>query len=99
MKEINSTAWLMMFILSAFIWYNVYMAKISEYDENYGYIIWALVMSTLATISFAIFSFKRRTFFLNHKVLSILFFVLNSPITIFVVVYIYSILFGQFFKL
>jgi hypothetical protein len=75
------------------IWYWLYNAQLLPYDDNYGALIDAFLVSLLATVVLSFMWFKQRPWILQSLYLSIVWMVLGSPVTVIVVVfYVYDIL-------
>jgi hypothetical protein len=87
-------------VLSSFaIWLQVYLAKVSDYDDNYGYIISGLLYSVVLSTLWIVFFARKKDLFNKHKLFYFLFLVFNSPFSICIFVYFYSLIFGRFFYL
>jgi hypothetical protein len=84
-----------LFLLTLFIWRQLYSAQFLEYDDNYGVLISTFLLSVLATIILTILWFKARTFIKQNSLPTILFLLANSPLTIALVFCFYHDLFGQ----
>lgn len=82
-----------LFLLAVFIWRLLYSAQFLEYDENYGVLIAAFLLSLLATTFPAILWFKARSFIWQNSVATILFLLAASPLTVALVFYFYNHLF------
>lgn len=79
---------------SIFIWQQLYLAQFEEYDDNYGRLIvaflWSLIMSLIALV--LVFR-KKKIFNEPLLALSFFYFLANSPITVFIVVMNYKLIF------
>lgn len=84
-----------LFLLTVFTWRQLYSAQFLEYDDNYGVLISTFLLSLLVTIVLTILWFKSRTFIKQNSIPTILFLLVNSPLTIALVFYFYHDLFGQ----
>ncbi|MES2726912.1 MAG: hypothetical protein V4643_07405 [Bacteroidota bacterium] len=82
-------------LLTVFIWWQLYSAQFLAYDNNYGVLISAFLVSVLATIILAILWFKARPLIKRNVLPTILFLLASSPITVALVFYFYNNLFGQ----
>lgn len=81
--------------LSIVVWSSLYKAGFLPYDENWGYITTVLFFSILVTISIIILWFTKRSFIINCKWQTILYFVIASPFTIIIVCMLYTEIFGR----
>jgi hypothetical protein len=77
----------------------MYWAKLAEYDSNYGYFIYSMLISIGVSIAIIVLWFVKRSFIKRVKTASILFLLLGSPISIMIFIYIYQAFFGLYFKL
>jgi hypothetical protein len=84
-----------LFLLTIVIWKQLYSAQFLEYDDNYGSLIFAFLVSVFTTIGLTILWFKARPFIKQNSLATLLFLLASSPITICVVFYFYHDLFGQ----
>ncbi|MDQ0636543.1 hypothetical protein QF042_000108 [Pedobacter sp. W3I1] len=81
------------------IWSDLYYAHISGYDENYGYFINAILISSVLTITMIIAYFVKIKKEKIDIISSIIFLVLASPVTIIAFIWLYQSVVGQYFKL
>jgi hypothetical protein len=90
---------IILFIALIVIWLDLYYAHISEYDENYGYFINAVLTSSVLTIAMIIAYFVKVKITKIDIIYSIIFLVLASPVTIMAFIWLYQCIAGQYFKL
>ena len=83
-----------LFLLTVFNWHQLYSAQFLEYDDNYGVLISIFLLSVLTTTILTILWFKARTFVKQNFLPTILFLLVNSPLTIALVFYFYHDIFG-----
>jgi hypothetical protein len=81
------------------IWSDLYYAHISGYDENYGYFINAILISSVLTIAMIITYIVKVKMTKIDVIYSIIFLVLASPVTIMAFIWLYQCIAGQYFKL
>lgn len=81
-------------LLTAFIWGQVYTAQFLEYDENFGQLIMAFLISMALLIVGIVVILRKVKLVMNNLILSIGFLFINSPFTIFFVVMNYPMIFG-----
>lgn len=86
-------------VIFCVVWLNMYWANLAEYDQNYGYFIWSMILSFLTCLTIIILFFVRREFIKKSKMPCILFLLLGSPISIIAFIYSYQAFFGLYFKL
>jgi hypothetical protein len=82
-------------VSSIFIWQQMYLAQFEEYDDNYGRLIMAFLWSLIMFLMLIILAFRKKQLF-NTSLLALSFFycLANSPITIFIVMMNYKLIFG-----
>ncbi|MES2381097.1 MAG: hypothetical protein V4538_08655 [Bacteroidota bacterium] len=81
-------------LLTVFIWWQLYSAQFLVYDDNYGVLIYAFLVSVLATIILIVLWFKARAFIKQNALPIILFLLASSPVTVLLVLYFYNDLIG-----
>jgi len=81
------------------IWILMVKAKYAEYDSNYGYAIYALLVSFGLTFFLLILWFNMRQLIKNNSMITIFFLLTSSPLSIYFCIYLYGIFVGQYFKL
>ncbi len=84
-----------LFLLTVFIWHQLYSAQLLEYDENYGVLISTFLLSVLATLFLTILWFKARTFIEQNSFVTILFLFMSSPLILLFIFYFYHEIFGK----
>ena len=84
-----------LFLVTVFIWQQLYSAQLLEYDENYGVLISTFLLSALATLILIILWFKARTFIEQNSFATILFLFMSSPLTLIFIFYFYHEIFGK----
>lgn len=80
------------------IWYYVWLAHVLEYDENFGAIIFAMIFSMVLTLLVTLMWFWKKRLIVQNKIMSLLFMITASPITILGFIYVYERVAGTFFK-
>ena len=85
----------LLFLLTIGIWWNLYSSQFLEYDENWGVIITVFLLSIVATLVLIAIWFKARVFIKQNSLVTIVFLILNSPLTIGVIIYNYQDIFGH----
>ncbi len=83
------------FFFGVFIWANLYRAQFKEYDENWALIIIVFVFSATIFTLLTIIGFKRNYLIKDNAFSTIIFLLTCSPITISIVVFNYSFIFGK----
>ncbi|MES2654433.1 MAG: hypothetical protein V4620_02535 [Bacteroidota bacterium] len=83
-----------LFLVTAFIWWQLYSAQFLFYDENYRVLISAFFWSVLATIILVILWFNTRALIKQNALAAVLFLLLNSPVTVLLALFYYNDLFG-----
>jgi ABC-type Fe3+-siderophore transport system permease subunit len=80
---------------SIFIWQQMYLAQFDEYDDNYGRLIVAFLLSLIVFLIVFILAFRKKQLF-NAQLLALSFFycLANSPITVFIELMNYKLIFG-----
>lgn len=84
-----------LFLLTIFIWRQLYTAQLLEYDKNYGVLIETFLISVLAFSILILLWFKARTFVVQNSFTTILFLFMSSPFTLIFVFYFYHEIFGK----
>lgn len=84
-----------LFLFTFFIWRLLYSDQYLDYDINYGAIILAFLLSILSTIILTIIWFKARHLIKLNSLITILFLLTSSPLTVGTVIYFYQSLFGR----
>lgn len=84
-----------LFLLTVFIWLQMYSAQFLAYDENYGVLITSFSLSVLASLVLTILWFKARTFIEQNSFATILFLFMSSPFALIFVFYFYHDIFGK----
>lgn len=75
------------------------LAKFAEYDLNYSFAFYALLISLAAALFIVWTWFIKELVIKPSLFLTILFLIISSPISIFLFVYFYEEYSGRFFKL
>jgi hypothetical protein len=89
------------FILTCFtatIWIQIYSAQFLNYDDNWGQLLIAFLISFMVTTVALIFWFKKNEMIRENKSATILFLVLNNPMTVVLVIFNYTEIFGAQLK-
>lgn len=74
-------------------------AKFSEYDTNYAYAIFALIVSLLTTFLIILSWFVTKSSVESSSALTVLFLFTSSPVSIFLFVSFYEDFVGSYFRL
>ena len=86
-------------IVILLIWGFMVKSKFAEYDENYGYAIYAFLLSILLTIIIFFLWLRFRALIKANSFATKLFLITSSPLTLFLFIELYERIIGQFFKL
>lgn len=89
----------LLIIAAIVIWSLLIMAKLAEYDMNYGFFIFALIASIIMSIFIIGVGFARKQIIKSSMYSTILFLITSSPISLFVFVWLYQDYIGQYMKL
>lgn len=85
--------------LSMCIWRQLYLAKFDDYDDNWGRLIVAFLMSSVTSLALIVLAIKQKDWIKDEILgLTIFYLLANSPITIFLVVMNYALVFGADLK-
>jgi hypothetical protein len=79
------------------VWTLLSLAKVSRYDANYGFAIWAFIVSIFFTELLIISLIFKREIFLNQRFGAMVFLIFASPLSIAGFIYFYETFLGQFF--
>ena len=79
-------------------WRTLYLAQFKDYDLNYGDLIGAFSISLITFIVIVVLFFIKRKIVLNSKVITILYLLMNSPITILITIVYYQEIFNATLK-
>lgn len=82
-------------ILTIVIWYSLFISKYHEYDDNIADIFVAFSLSTISFVILIIVWFAKRDIIRTNKWSTIIFLILNSPLTILLVIIYYEKIFGH----
>jgi len=82
-------------IIGLDIWINLYRAQFAEYDKNWGIVLTAFGLSALTFTVLTILGFKRKHWFRDNLASTTIFLLTCSPITIGIIIFNYSLVFGQ----
>jgi magnesium-transporting ATPase (P-type) len=82
-----------------FEWGLMYQAKHEEYDANYGLAIYAFLLSLIAIVLLLAVWFLRRDVIKSNRLLTVIYLITSSPLSIFLFVEFYGRFIGQYFKL
>ena len=84
---------------SVVIWHEMYLAQFDDYDDNWGRLIVAFLMSLFTSLTLIILAIKQKNWIKNEILgLTIFYLLANSPITIFIVVMNYALIFNAHLK-
>ena len=88
-----------MLYLSVVIWHEMYLAQFDDYDDNWGRLIVVFLVSLFTSLTLIILAIKQKNWIKNEILgLTIFFLLANSPITIFIVVMNYALIFNAHLK-
>jgi len=87
-----------LFLLTFIIWYAIYSAQFLLYDENWGNILTTFFISIFTFIGILILFWKKRDLLRKTRWQTIAFLLLASPLTIYLVVDNYELIFGVALK-
>lgn len=77
----------------------MYQAKASDYDDNFGYFIQAMLLSAGACVALIVLYVVKRNLTCGQRAWVMFFLVFTSPVTLILFVYVYQFFFGAYFKL
>lgn len=80
--------------ITAFIWVQVYRAGLLPYDENFEVLILVFLLSVTVLVTGIIFLIRKTKLIQQNLLLTALFLIVNSPLTIVFVVMQYEFIFG-----
>jgi hypothetical protein len=80
-------------------WTLIGLAKIARYDANYGFAIWALVISLLITLFLFTIFILGREMPITTRCLVTLYLIISSPYSIIVFIYLYGEIVGNYFSI
>ncbi len=84
--------------VSLWIWMLLYNAQFLSYDDNYGHIINAFLISIFSTMIMVVVWFKQRHFIQAYKWQTLTFLLISSPPTIAIVATNSTAIFGAILK-
>lgn len=84
-----------LFLVTVFIWEQMYSTQFLEYDKNYGVLLSVFLLSIVAFVILTIMWFKVRAFIEQNSFVTILFVVMTSPLTLLFIIYFYQDIFGK----
>lgn len=85
---------MMLIIVTSVIWGQMYYAQFLPYDENYGMLVNAFVISVVVFCTGVILLFRKTKLIRQHLPATIVFLVINSPVTVAAVIFNYRSIFG-----
>ena len=80
--------------MTIFIWAQLYRAQFLDYDLNFGQLIVVFLISVILLVLGIVLLFRKTKIVKDNLVTTIVFLLLNSPLTIVVVVMNYEKIFG-----
>ncbi len=80
------------------IWGMIISAKFTEYDRNYGLVIYSMLFSLIVTFLIIIVAISNKDLVYKSKVITAMFIITSSPVSIFLFLLYYPELFGQYFN-
>jgi hypothetical protein len=81
-----------------YVWYCLYNAQFLEYDDNYGLMIHAFIISLVTLVALIIVWFKKREWIRQNLIPMISWLVLGSPVSVVLLVIFYKTIFGGTFS-
>lgn len=88
-----------LFLVCIIIWLNIYWAREAEYDQNYGYFIYSMLLSIGLCIIIGVFWIRKRSILKQNIIITLASLIIASPVSILLFIYVYQALFGLYFKL
>jgi hypothetical protein len=85
---------LILLLLTTFIWVQMYQAQFLPYDDNFGLLIMIFLISVALLITGGVLLVRKTKLIRQNLIWTILFLIINSPVTIFLVVMNYELVFG-----
>src|SRR6185436_10750087 len=85
-------------IITFWIWQKLYNAQFLQYDNNYGELIVAFLISIVSNLLIISTWFWEREILKKNQIPFLLFFITSSPITIAIVIFNYTSIFGAHLK-
>ncbi|RLD43127.1 MAG: hypothetical protein DRI86_10545 [Bacteroidetes bacterium] len=82
-----------------FEWYLMYQAKQAEYDVNYGFAIYAFLLSLIVLAILLVAWFFKRDVIKSNMLITVVYLTTSSPLSIFLFIEFYGRFIGQYFKL
>ncbi|HYE56168.1 MAG TPA: hypothetical protein VD996_15070 [Chitinophagaceae bacterium] len=90
----NLIVTLILLAQTVYCWVAFYRAQFLAYDDNYGTIIHAFVISLFTLLALIVVLAVRTQWIKSNKILIILWLIMGSPITFFVASVLYENIFG-----
>jgi EamA domain-containing membrane protein RarD len=81
-----------------YVWYCLYNAQFLEYDDNYGLMIHAFIISLVTLVALIIVWLKKKEWIKQNLMSMIAWLVLGSPLAIVLLVVFYQNIFGGTFS-
>jgi len=95
LKNLKRTIYILtLLLLTTFIWVQIYRAQFLPYDENFGLLIMIFLISVALLVTGIILLIRKTKLVRQNLILTILFLIINSPVTIFLAVMEYEFIFG-----
>jgi hypothetical protein len=88
-----------LYISIVIIWLLMIIAKYTEYDINFGYAIYAFLLSNIVTLILLFLLIIKKSLLKQNIISTILFLFIASPLSIFIFVELYHKFIGQYFNL
>src|SRR5689334_18820086 len=86
--------WLSLVAMMAIIWIPIYVAQYLPYDENFGQLISSFLLSMLLLATGIVLMVRKTAIVMRNFALSVGFLIINSPLTVLIVMVKYERIFG-----
>jgi hypothetical protein len=96
----SGTAYRILLCTTAIVtWILLWISGITQYDTNYVFFLIAVLISGLGTISVGVMFLAERAIVMDNRLLSFVFILSSSPLSLIIFVFFYSEVFGSFFNI
>lgn len=85
---------LILVLLTAMIWGQLYTAQFLKYDKNFGQLLMTFLSSVVLFVTGIVMLIKKLKIVTTNIIATIAFLMINSPLTVFMAVRNYEIIFG-----
>lgn len=80
------------------IWLSLFAARFAQYDDNYFLTGFAFLISIAATVTIAVYGYFKKEIVKSTMNLTISFLATSSPVSLYLFIYSFEDVFGQFFN-